>query len=132
MKMKKIRGKEEYLYLVKWKGYDEETWEPRSNLFCDDILDKFIKDNLKEKKHANIKVEVKQGILSAFSLFLKVYLPLITEKIADKSTTQSKEEIKEEIKGTKRGNSDTNSSQKTKTKSNIVTKGIAFYFKKSN
>lgn len=50
LKMKKIRGKDEYLYLVKWKGYDEETWEPKSNLFCDDLLSEFLKAQVKKQK----------------------------------------------------------------------------------
>jgi hypothetical protein len=40
-------------YLIKYKGYDhsENTWEPISNLQCDDILEEF-KENYKETKRA--------------------------------------------------------------------------------
>ena len=32
------KGKE---FLIKWEGYEEETWEPRDNLMCPDLLAAF-------------------------------------------------------------------------------------------
>ena len=52
LKRKKSRNKEEnYIYLVKWKDYDEPTWEPEINLNnCDMLLNDFLKNREKEKK----------------------------------------------------------------------------------
>jgi len=44
-----LQSKGEYLYLLKWKGYSdaENTWEPATNLYCRDLLEKYIaKHNL--------------------------------------------------------------------------------------
>jgi len=49
---KKSRNKNEnYIYLVKWKDYDEPTWEPEVNLNnCDLLLEEFLKNREKEKR----------------------------------------------------------------------------------
>ena len=52
LKRKKSRNKEEnYIYLVKWKDYDEPTWEPEINLNnCDMLLNDFLNNREKEKR----------------------------------------------------------------------------------
>jgi len=49
---KKSRNKNEnYIYLVKWKDYDEPTWEPEVNLNnCDLLLEEFLKNKEKKKR----------------------------------------------------------------------------------
>ena len=32
------------MYLVKWEGYDEETWEPEDNMKCDELIEKYFED----------------------------------------------------------------------------------------
>lgn len=56
------RGKDEYMYLVKWKGYEKGTWEPRRNLFCDELLDEFVSKIVKGQKNESGNIqESKQG-----------------------------------------------------------------------
>lgn len=40
------RGRSCQLFLIKWKGYEEPTWEPRQNLMCPEILQKFLTQHL--------------------------------------------------------------------------------------
>ena len=35
-------------YLVKWKGYDEKSWEPKRHLNCDSLLDAFRQKTVNE------------------------------------------------------------------------------------
>ncbi|XP_014288617.1 chromobox protein homolog 1 [Halyomorpha halys] len=46
---RKIRGKTQYK--VHWDGYntDEETWENESQLNCDELIDKYLKDKIVSK-----------------------------------------------------------------------------------
>jgi hypothetical protein len=57
LESRKVRGKEQYF--VKWRGYDETTWEPRENLHCDVLLTEFMET---EKMKALKKVEDKKNI----------------------------------------------------------------------
>ncbi|KAE8956363.1 hypothetical protein PR001_g31757, partial [Phytophthora rubi] len=58
--MKFVRG--EPKYHVKWKGYDETSWEPESNLHCPELLNKFKAAQLQEaralKKKATRKADL--------------------------------------------------------------------------
>jgi len=48
-------------YLLKWKGYreDESTWEPKENLNCEKLMDKFEREHMARKR--KVKVEDKDG-----------------------------------------------------------------------
>lgn len=56
--VEKILEKRDYngqtQYLLKWKGYTDEdnTWEPRENLDCDDMIEEFEKSLSKKKTAA--------------------------------------------------------------------------------
>lgn len=41
-------------YLLKWKGYDEEqnTWEPKENLTCDELMRAFEEKHKKKSEKA--------------------------------------------------------------------------------
>jgi len=58
------KGKAEYL--IKWKGWshDDDTWEPRSNLDCDKIIDDFEKklDECQSKKSSTEKSLKKKAV----------------------------------------------------------------------
>ena len=48
-------------YLLKWKGYreDESTWEPKENLNCEKLMDKFEREHMARRR--KVKVEDKDG-----------------------------------------------------------------------
>ena len=48
----KLDKKERQIYLVKWTGYDDETWEPEENLIADapDCALKKIREYVKRKE----------------------------------------------------------------------------------
>ncbi|KAE9162145.1 hypothetical protein PF005_g30971, partial [Phytophthora fragariae] len=60
IEVKFVRG--EPKYHVKWKGYDETSWEPESNLHCPELLNKFKAAQLQEaralKKKATRKADL--------------------------------------------------------------------------
>ena len=36
------KSKLRQLFLIKWKGYEEPTWEPRENIICVELLEDFL------------------------------------------------------------------------------------------
>lgn len=46
-------------YLLKWKGYDEtqNTWEPKENLTCDELMRVF-EEKHKKKSEKSVESEV--------------------------------------------------------------------------
>ena len=42
-------------YLIKWKGYDEKdnSWEPIENLYCDDLIEEFEKNQINKFEKLN-------------------------------------------------------------------------------
>ncbi|KAK9768005.1 hypothetical protein K7432_001690 [Basidiobolus ranarum] len=54
MKQKIVKGEE--WYLIKWRGYDELTWEPLDHLNCPDLLLDFLdRSNLKSVQFESLK-----------------------------------------------------------------------------
>jgi len=55
------KGKKEYL--VKWKGFDDEenTWEPTSNLNCDDLVEAYEKEREKKSSVPTTDSSAKKG-----------------------------------------------------------------------
>ncbi|KAE9550871.1 hypothetical protein FO519_005916 [Halicephalobus sp. NKZ332] len=57
---KRIVGREKKVeYLIKWKGYnnpEDNTWEPKENCQCDELIEKFEKE-WKEKQEAEKKAK---------------------------------------------------------------------------
>lgn len=48
-------------FLIKWKGYSEQTWEPEENLHCPHILEQF-ENNLPEKERMYFNYENPEGL----------------------------------------------------------------------
>jgi len=48
VKYTKVRGKPQQYFKVKWLGYNESTWEPRENLFCEEMVEQFLAKNKKK------------------------------------------------------------------------------------
>ncbi len=60
--MKQKGGK--VMFEIKWKGYEETTWEPEENLFCDQMVFDFLESKISGK------AKKKQKTISDF--FIKV------------------------------------------------------------
>ena len=45
----KNEGTKKVKYLIKWRGYDDQTWEPLANLACPLLLKKFQKERVSQK-----------------------------------------------------------------------------------
>eukprot|EP00742_Colponemidia_sp_Colp-10_P003423 GILJ01003644.1.p1 GENE.GILJ01003644.1~~GILJ01003644.1.p1 ORF type:complete len:438 (+),score=90.33 GILJ01003644.1:50-1363(+) len=77
-KLKYIRGKKTWFYLIKWEGYPEEqnTWERESNLHCKDMLKDFL---AKEQSNAG-KAKVEQGKRRTKTTPRKTATPKTAEK----------------------------------------------------
>jgi hypothetical protein len=50
LKKKTRQGRQEKLFLVKWKGYAEPTWEPEDNLSCQALLEEYRKMKIKKAR----------------------------------------------------------------------------------
>eukprot|EP00743_Colponemidia_sp_Colp-15_P000909 GILK01001002.1.p1 GENE.GILK01001002.1~~GILK01001002.1.p1 ORF type:complete len:461 (-),score=86.33 GILK01001002.1:345-1676(-) len=88
-KLKYIRGKKTWFYLIKWEGYPEEqnTWERESNLHCKDMLKDFL---AKEQSNAG-KGKMEQGKRRTKTTPRKTATP----KTAEKETRSTKKKAAE-------------------------------------
>jgi len=61
-KRRKANGNGKYEYLLKWQGYDDShnTWEPKENMDCEEMLEEFEANWAKEQKQGAKKVTTKR------------------------------------------------------------------------
>ena len=110
LKRKKSRNKDEnYIYLVKWKDYDEPTWEPEINLNnCDMLLNDFLNNREKEKrlKRKNYLKKKKEREFDNDNLNVLTNIKKVYNYEDDKSNLQKikNSHIKENVKTIKTHN----------------------------
>ena len=77
-KVEKIVGKRvdkgRILYHLKWEGYSdsENTWEPKENLDCDDLITEFEKNSKKQTPSSSSDSEPAVGVSTSASTNIKL------------------------------------------------------------
>ncbi|CAF1023639.1 unnamed protein product [Brachionus calyciflorus] len=68
-------------YQIKWKGYNEITWEPIENCLCHDLIEEFEEKSKVKNDKDTVKVSVCESkTTEQKSIFTEEYLKKLTEK----------------------------------------------------